>query len=471
MTLKKTTLHLSMSTLKVSRFRFIFGILIGLVHAFAFYSFLYIFREAFRLLSITEAYEVWILKDTEVGFYNLVFAFIAVIMAQSACFIFWFDRPQKIFHKHSLKAKIIVNDQRVLNWSFLSFFSKISLIWIIIFGLTFQGGYYTFSLYPDCNYFFILVIIVLFFQTWNTIRLRFKSKGLTKMLISIAIVSGVSVVLSRIDVIDYKKINALVLQNNIFENYHLEVPKSDAYIIPDDHSSPFFKRIKNIYVVTTKSAPDSDKPLIIIDGEELTFEGVEEKLMEWIRLKIDLTEITIRLVIHANIKMEVVNKVKEKISKAFIPKIAYAVTPLNPEFDHRYYRNLSISASLPIVNELIDTRLDLSIANYSNIIKINQSEGEYCLFNDSLTEITHLKGLIKSKIYENPDYLIKLYVNDNLSFSDYIKILSSYREAVDELRKEFAMIRFHGKAYDDLGYHELREVKGKYPDNMIELNH
>lgn len=76
-----------------------------------------------------------------------------------------------------------------------------------MFGLTFRGGFYVFSLYPEYNYIFILIVIVLFSQTWNTISLSFKRKGQKWMLISGVLLSITAFGISRINLIDYKTIN------------------------------------------------------------------------------------------------------------------------------------------------------------------------------------------------------------------------------------------------------------------------
>ena len=164
MTLTKNFLHKE-PDLNISRFKIIIGILVGLFISITFYSFLYLMREGFRILSVTEAYDLWILTDKEVYFYNLFFAFIAVIIGQSVTFIFWLDRPNSIDRKQNHRKISIINDQRALNWYFLSWFSILAIVFVLMFGLTIDGGFYVFSIYPDYNYIFILIVIVLFLQT------------------------------------------------------------------------------------------------------------------------------------------------------------------------------------------------------------------------------------------------------------------------------------------------------------------
>ena len=183
MTRSKNFLHKEPDFIILSRFRLIVGVFLGLLYSFSFYSFLYILRETFRILSVTEKYDLWVLTDKEVNFYNLVFAFLSIIIEQSVCFVFWFDKPKKIFGIRNHRKIAIVNDQRFLNWYFLSWFSKLAIVFGLLFGFTFSGGFYVFSLYPAYNYLFILIIIVLNLQTWNTISLIFKRKGQKWMLI------------------------------------------------------------------------------------------------------------------------------------------------------------------------------------------------------------------------------------------------------------------------------------------------
>jgi hypothetical protein len=159
---------------EISKKQLIFGLLIGFFVAFTCYSTLYIFRETFRYLSITDDFDLWILSDVEVNFYNLIFGFFAVILGQSAFFSFVFNRPKKLFErKHYLKT-LIVNDQRFLNISFLFWFLSLSLLVVLFFGITIQGGFYVLNFYPEYNYLFIFFVIVLFLQTWTTIRRLYK---------------------------------------------------------------------------------------------------------------------------------------------------------------------------------------------------------------------------------------------------------------------------------------------------------
>ena len=158
MTLSKNFLHKEPNFIELSRFRLIVGGILGLLYSFSFYSFLYIMRESFRILSVTEKYDLWVLTNKEVTFYNLFFAFLSVIIGQSVCFVFWFDQPKKIFGIRNHRKTAIINDQRFLNWYFLSWFSKLAVVFGLFFGFTFHGSWHLFSLYPDYNYFYFNIL-------------------------------------------------------------------------------------------------------------------------------------------------------------------------------------------------------------------------------------------------------------------------------------------------------------------------
>jgi hypothetical protein len=60
-------------------------------------------------------------------------------------------------------------------------------------------------------------------------------------------------------------------------------------------------------------------------------------------------------------------------------------------------------------------------------------------------------------------------VDDCIVFSDYFRVLSSIKEAINELRNEYAE-RTYFKQYDLLNYEEQDEVKHKFPFRLFELS-
>lgn len=464
MTLAKKFLHQEPDFIQISRFKIIIGILVGLFFAFALYSFLYLIREVFRILSVTETYDLWILTDKEVHFYNLIFAYISVIFGQSIAFSFWLDRPKSIFRKQNLRKTTILNDQRALNWYFLSWFSKLAIVFGLMFGLTFRGGFYVFSLYPEYNYIFILIVIVLFSQTWNTISLSFKRKGQKWMLISGVLLSITAFGISRINLIDYKTINLNYLKKNIHYNYNLELPESESYKRIEKKSLT-----ENIYLVDSKQ--NKNESIIIADNEQISFEKLHEKIIEWqsVRYEYDVPYMVYRLHIHKSIKMDFVNQVKKELTKSNVSRIAYAVIPANHEYDKRLYQDFSFSMILPNWNAdwMNPKAIYKDLNKIQNIIEIKQTEVD-CIINDTLVKTNRIKSTVKRLIQQNSDYIFKFYVNDNVDFSDYFKVLLSVKGAVNELRNDFSEKIFF-KQYDLLDYEEANEVRQKYPFRIFEI--
>ncbi|MDQ2177054.1 biopolymer transporter ExbD [Marinifilum sp. D714] len=464
--MKKRILNIDSKIFEIPRFRLITGILIGLFYSFAFYSFLYLIREVFRILSVTEDYDLWILTDKEVYFYNLFFAFISVIISQSVCFAFWFDRPRKFFEKRHYRKTTIVNDQRVLNWYFLSWFSKLAIVFGIMFGLAFHGGFYVFSFYPDYNYIFILIIIVLFLQTWNTIGLTFKRKSLKWMLLTGVIISIIAFGLSRINLIDYKAINHNYLVKNIHNNYRLELPETNSY-------ERLFRRslIENIYVVKSKSQNENE-PFIIVENKKIDLYELKDKIMDWqsMRSEYEIPHMVYQLHIDKTVKMGFVNQLKNELAKSGVTRIAYAVVPINPEYDIRYYKDFSFQTWLPNwysdwfnPKEIYD-----DINRTQNIIEIKQGTSGKCFINDKTVENDKIKQILKHLITNDLDYIIKFHVNDSVEFSDYFRVISYSREVINELRNEYSK-ETYSEQFDWLDYEKEKEVKRKYPLRIFEL--
>lgn len=463
MTTHKRSLYKDTNLIKTSRTKLIIGVLIGLFFSFAFYSFLYLLREAFRILSVTEIYDLWILSDKEVQFYNLFFAFISVIIGQSMALTFIFDRPKRISETRDYINTTIVNDQRALNWYFLSWFSKLAFVFGGIFGLNSLGTFYVFSFFPDYKYVFILIVIVLFFQTWNTIGLTYK-KGQKWMLTSAVLVSMVAFGISKINLIDYNAMNQNYLKKNIFHSYHLELPESDNY---QELNS---RLIENIYIAEPKTNQTDSKPLIFVGNEEVPIEELQVKIVERQSTieEYKIPFLTYRLNIHENIKLDLVDEVKYELAKLGVSRIAYAVIPSNPAYDKRYYQGASYTMFLP--NRFSDAwqtdQVYKDLEESKHIIEVKKSESNY-LINNLEVATNQFKNTLKEHMQQNANYVIKLFVNKDLSYLDY-QLLSSYiRTAINELRSEYAERKF-SKPLDMLSDSEALEVKQKFPLRIFE---
>ncbi len=309
----------------------------GVLYAFALYAFLYVIRETFRVCTATYRFDMWILTDSEVLFYNTIYAFIAVIMGQAECFRIWLNTPKRVFTISGVKRTSIVNDQRDLNWSFMYWMTKLGVMFVIGMGLTMKG-YYVFNLYPDYNYLFILIIIVLFMQTWKTLRITYRRNSLKWMFVSAVIVSVLSLSVSRIDIINYNSINEMFSSKNTVSGYKLKVPESNISV----------KYIGGLTIEITLATDEHKEPKVIINNKIVPFDKIssvidslKEEHSDYIFL------LRYRIIADSNIEMTYIHQL-EKIIVDNMPevtgaaKIGYAVLPPNREFDDRYYSDYTV---------------------------------------------------------------------------------------------------------------------------------
>jgi hypothetical protein len=229
MTLKQKFLHTDFSKLGISNFRFYSGLILGFLTSLFFYGFLYGLRETFRIFSITEESDIWLLTDAEVNFYNLIFGFIAVIFGHHTCISHWLNTPRRWKDRIFRKRVSIINDHRANNWIFISWFIRITTLLGFLFCLSFKYWHYAYSIFPKYNFLLILFIVVLYFNSWNTTRLIFKNKSYMWTLFSLIFTLGFAFSLSKVNLIDYKELNKNVLSKSVYNNYTLTIPRTIFY--------------------------------------------------------------------------------------------------------------------------------------------------------------------------------------------------------------------------------------------------
>lgn len=323
------------------------------------------FREVLRIISITPNYDVWILSKQEVGFYNLIFAIIAVIVGQSMTFSFWYDRPRNFFSFNKIRCHSIVNDQRGLNWYFMLWFGKIGIIYGLLFGVTLHS-FDSVSLYPDYCFFFVLLVLVLFFNSWQTLRLKYKNNGLKLMILSFFIVFSVSFLLSKINLIDYDSINKKLLKRNIYYTYNLQLAESD--------SSYMYGRIFDVidlYMVLPNKDEGDTEPLFVVKSGLFNFEQMQDSLKKLIETTGDNPFVKYRLFVDKNVKIKDVIKLENELSNANDDNLVYAVVS-QAHGNSKFYQNqVLLSGKLKFADihklKVLDTK-ELSFEQYLRIL-------------------------------------------------------------------------------------------------------
>lgn len=452
--------------ISLTKIRIISGVVLGLLYSFSLYSFLYIMRESLRILSVTDDYDVWLLSREEVNFYNLVLAFISVIIGQSTCFWYWNDRPRKLLEKNKRLRISILNDQRVLNWFFLYVFFQLAVFYGYYFGFTIKGAFYTFSLYPDYKYLFILIIIVLFLNSWISILKIINGKRKFWFLASALVVSLISFSFSKINMIDYRAINAIILNKSVYNNFLLDLPESNA-----EHLwYPNFK--EPIYLAMSKGSDKKSIPVIIINNYEVAFDDLPIVLSDLLS-QIDEFRarfMAFRLIIHKGVPMQYVLRLQEELLKSGIHRVAYAIIPHNPEFDQRYYRDFSFNVRLPDFKYTKDEiyKLVSEADGIKNVILIQHVDSRLYIINDSLVLADELTRFYENIIREDSNYIILYEVNEKKSLEDYLIVLTSYAKVLHSMRDEHSIITL-GKSYYSLEIEQHKNVTEKYQYRLVEL--
>ena len=449
----------------IKRKYLIINILLGVLYAFIFYAFLCLVREVVRLYTITEQYDIWILSDREVHFYNLFFAYLALIFAQSACLSRWFGGIRRPFEKVNLRKPSILNNQQFLNFVFLHWFSQLALIYALFMGIH-ANGFYVFSFYPKYNFMFIFMLIVLFSNTWIGILRMYKRKVLKWMLYSAILISVFAFAFSRINFIDYQKINEMVLDKNIAKKYNLELAEATTF----DWDLQFYN-INDIYLLKPSDTATSKTPLIIFhkgygfENEKLSFDDLEQSITLFINQYYrEPSFCTFRLFIDKSIEMQYVNRLHEALQNVEIYKVAYAVIPQEREYDERYYTDYYLSWRLPYKQPfppLFHFFEKILFVHYFN---------DSLQINDSTYSTKDFYSKIRQEIEKYDDYFIVFSVDDAMVFADYLFVKSEIKRAYNAIRNEYAL-RNYSAEYERLKREDREKMKiiqQKIPIKLIE---
>ena len=449
---------------RLSTFKLVSGVVMALLMSFVFYFFSCAMLEAFRLMTVTPEFDIWVPSEKERSFYQLFFAFVSTLLAQSFCLAYWFDGPRRFFEQRHRSAVQIVNGQRNLNWYFLYWFAKVLLCWFCIFS--FPGAFYAFSLYPDFKHLFILLIIVLFLHPWVAMRQAFKRKTVKWMALSAVLVAVLAFGMSRINVVDFKSLDNAFLSRNVPHRYSLELPETET-LEKVEHAT----LSKNAYLVQSKDKTES-KCLIVVDGKTVDLKAFSESMEDW-RLchnEADFPLLNCRLNIDKKVKMKDVDEVRQALADMRFYRIQYAVVPRRRELDVRYYTFLSLHSLRIPVRFLDDSLYQKWIVDVSEIpnqiVVMPKGIGTFEI-NGVTTEGKECKARFKDLIRQDLNYIIRFKVDDEMLYGDYITVMASAMEALNDLKEEYAMERYL-KHWAQLYPEEEEEVYYRFPFRFFE---
>lgn len=452
----------------VKKNRFYIGILVGLLTGVFFYLFFYLSREAIRLVfSSTEYYDLWILTPKETWFYNLVFAFISMIFGEAACLKIWYERINSGYNAYfDYRRKTIVNEIFVLNSNFLNVFAKVAAIYGIWIGETF--GYLEFSFYPDFNYVWILVIIVLHLEQWKTINRIFKRKSLKGFLLFTANIIVISFLLSFYNPIDIPAVNNSQTSKSIDFNYQIERPIS-AYA----KNNYFFHYYVDLYFVHPKDEmyPENNTPTLILDNEVIALENLCNKIntAHYSYDPLYKYKITIHIHCDKHLSMKYLKLLKAELSKCGVDNISYAVMPPDYPFPSRFCRYHGIKAKLPDYSSYSSPEeLDLDYFLGQDIIQIEVLDSNNILINNALVTRAEFAETLMKIMNSTSFRQIQLFVNDIVDYQTYI-IIRDYVNYTVLYWLDMKTNAIFEKNYNDLEPEEMNLFNQDYYFTIIEL--
>lgn len=434
------------------------SIVIFLLTSFSFYAFFNLSRETIRYFSTNDDYDIWVLGPSEIAFYNTIYAAISIIIAAGSAFSFLINRP---FYPYRSIAKrtSLLNDFRVLNWVFVAWIYELGFAYGIFFVASIS--YYDFSFYPEYNYFFVLLVIVLYLQLWVSIRRQFVFK-LYKHFAPITFFFVLfSFILGSINFIDHQNIDDSVLSKSVYHNYKISKPKASSWKTISNKGIS-----KEIFLCFShQDSLDSD-PVIIYDGVIIKPSSLDSLAKEWFKY-IPTSQRLIfqtKLTIDGSVTMKEVNKLRSQLFKSGVTKVAYSVVPSGSSYNQKRYKYNVIPGSLPDYRSL--DSMDPKKLEEWNLYELSYTNGKAKIIEEALSHDSLLLK-IESIVQTEPKYVFVLSQNESLLFKDFILLYDAVRSSTDKIRNEYSLKKF-GKPYRRNTLEIDDKIQELYPLNILD---
>lgn len=399
-------------SIPISKLRFWAGLVISIFLSFFLYQFFILGRDIFRSYTFTTNFNYLEFTENELLFYNLFYAFLALIIAQTFFLKIIFDTNKKLGEKRiQFYRKKVVHNQNLLIWFFLFCFIKLAVFYGIMNMNSLYWGDYTFSIYECLNfveeypYLFLLIILVLFLQSWQSLRVILHNY-LKYMIGSFVFISIVAFAFSKINLVDFE---------SYFKKQHAENPYIKENIeLPNIHfTKALYSWNKKIDLYVSKNGE------IYLYGKKINLSELRGILIEINNgeYRYDNFRSFVQLNIDKNTPIKHLYKLKKIINTYSYFKIAYSAYPENLKFSKTYYQDKPIGVFEGSKVESFKNEITLELTNRNEI-----------LLNKKRFNCKQIADTISQQILSNKDYSITFKLKENALFSDYIKLLSYARE-------------------------------------------
>lgn len=447
------------NTINLKRLDIVLATIILVFSAISFYAFFYLMRETLRLLSLTYEYELLVLTESEIGFYNRFYAAIALIIGLGAASSFISNRPS-FLNGSIIERTNTLNDSRVLNWVFLMWATQLGFTLGLFFSATYPLS--EFSFYEEYRYLFILFIIVLYLQQWINYRKLFPSTSL-KLFIPVSIIFIVlTYLMGSINFVDYNRLNQKLLDKNPYHKLSIEKPHSKSF----KSGSNRFKDMQ-IYLGYPKYLEHQTPQLIFEKGIEIELNDIDS-MIESVKHKMPSSQypsLHCQLNIDKSIPMRIVDELRDTIGDQQIFKISYGIIPEGKDYNNQNnYRHTIIPSYYYHSNHIYNFWPEK--IEGKELINVKPSaEGTY--LNDVLMSDDELASHVDSIINASTNYIFEFVYPEDLTFGDFIGTYSKIYGTIKDNRDSYS-IKEYQSTFDRNSRNIKKEIRNKYPLNIID---
>lgn len=440
--------------------KLVLAVIIGICSSLVIYSFFYVLRESFRVMSIGFDFVPQIISEENRRYYNLFFAGLSVIFGNSIALNFIFSKPQKITHRFNSKRKRLLNDNIFLSFNFSYWFAKIGLV----FGV-FSMCCMDFEFLPYFKDLSFLLLVVLYLESLKSLgQLLSNSQRLKFVLIHFSCLLLLSFSLSKLNVVDYRILDEMMLENSPI----MDFPYSNFY--NDDES---------IYRPTMEFKVEVDKNgKIKIYANEKNWSIKEVPkiiLLERASIREEMTPfLIVNIIADKSIKIDVIKQLELLMYSVNQRRVSYTVRTddlLFSRFERRGIKKRITPNILDLKKETdsfphLDMFFTVNNDNITDTIKIQI--GKNVLFNGKKT--INNEGLKNRFIQTHTISTAFEYdFQEDATYQDYIDVLAAHFSAVEKLRKEKQTIFINfdyqrNESYDK----EQSQLRKKFPIIILE---
>ncbi len=447
----------SINLKSISKVKILFGVILGVTSSLIIYSFFYLLIEAFRYIDAGFSGELVVLSEENRNYYSLFFSTLSVVFGNSIAFNFVFSKPQKITHRYNSKRKRLLNDNTFLGFNFSYWFAKIGVSFGV-FGMCCFGSQFL----PYFKEFSFLLIIVLYLEALKSFSFFLRNSQRLKFIVQhVILLSIVSFGISKIELIDYRKLDKVMVENNPL----IELPKA-SYVKGEqgnNYTNYFYKMdmdsLGDAYVYYQNRKIDIEDVMYTFDNH------IREELLPFRIVYLDANK---------NCSINDIKRFEKTIFQQNVRRIFYTAIP--DSFEEFQFERTGIMKNVSVdvlklkdrkkmppypansFEGLVDERVKDTV-----VVSIDAT----IMFNNKYVEKGNLKKQFKE--HYSPTTLFLYQYNSSTIYQDYINVLSAHIEVVDKIResqqKFFNESSIHNT--DDF-VEEQKELRMKFPLNIGE---